>query len=107
MSYVDPRPVSEAEMLEAIPLLPENFRQALAKGPQPGHDLCQVCTVFSQLLLAIHVDPDVYDETHPHWVVVDYHDEPHRWPGRKKKHANRAACYRRCLEVYRACGWTG
>lgn len=102
MSYENPRPVTVEQMEAAVPLLPDALRASLAKGPLPGVH-CWICRAFDPDWWQ---NPDNYNPYDPRWVVFDYHDEPFRTADRNK-YSTKKAVYERCMEVYRAVGWTG
>lgn len=83
------------ELPALIEELPESVREQLAKGPMlPGEDAddCRVCLALDT--------PWLHDEP---WSMAGcrLHDF-HTAEGQQGE-----ACYRRCVAIYRAAGWTG
>lgn len=90
----------------AIADLPADVRDRLARGPHPWRWTCGVCEAFGAAWY-LHAPSDVTD---PMYVVFAYHELPkigmrHRSDEHYGELANDV--YRRCIDIYRAAGWTG
>jgi hypothetical protein len=94
------------DLAEAVAALPAEIRERLAGGPVKYRWGCGVCEAFGRDWY-ISVVPD---ETDPMWRAWAYHEVPKldmkvRRDLHYGEHAN--AIYCRCIETYRAAGWTG
>lgn len=96
------------DLERAVAELPEGLRQALSCGPTRERYSCAVCRTFEGYIERWeHFDPE---PDGPCWIVWNWHEVP-------KMHMTRAedqwygplanAVYERCIQTYRAAGWTG
>lgn len=98
--------MTEGDMVAAVAELPDDLRAELARGPRMARFGCAVCDV-----LGVHKMTKEDDgRSDPVYVVSAYHEVPKlhmqtaddQWYGEA---ANEV--YRRCIQIYRAAGWTG
>lgn len=99
------RPMTAGEVRGAVQNLPVEIREKLAKGPHPRRWTCAVCQAFDVPATVVEAD-----QSDARWLVFGYHEMPkcdmrHRDDQHYGDLANEV--YRRCIEIYRAAGWTG
>lgn len=100
------RDVTVAELQLAIAQIPSRIRSELEKGPNPRRHTCGVCRAFGG---AWYKTVD-FKRDDAMSIVFLYHEVPKldmkvaddQWYGNAANDV-----YRRCVETYRAAGWTG
>lgn len=89
-------PIDTAELPALIEELPDDVRALLARGPMlPGEaqEDCRVCEALDMPWM-----PPARPWSHAACLLHDFHTAE----GQRGE-----ACYRRCVAIYRAAGWTG
>lgn len=99
--------MTEDDLKVAVAALPDDIREALARGPLPYRYDCGVCAAFGGEMFYGREDHDPTDTLFRAW---GYHEVPKLWMKRRdQQHAGPFSneTYERTIATYRAAGWDG
>jgi hypothetical protein len=97
------RHMEQIDMEQAVNCLPRHLIDKLAEGPLPSRYDCGVCKALD----GKNIIPDPSDPLYVAWI---YHEIPKvDFRFADQNHYGKGAddIYRRCIQTYRAAGWTG